>query len=380
MFRFAPYVFKGLWRHRARTMLTVSGAAVAIFVFCFVVSIQEGLDRLTSNEDAQRTLIVFQENRFCPTSSRLPEDYARQIEDIPGVKDVMPVQVWTNNCRASLDIIVFNGSPPEKLRNARDLTLVSGDWGEFESQRDSAIVGRKVAARRGISQGESFSIGDITVQVAGVFSSPIPSEENLIHTNLEFLQYRRGADAAGVVTQHEVHLTADADPDVVATAIDEKLKSGPVATTTRRKGAFQASTLSDLLDLIEFAHWLGYACVGLVLSLVATTTLMSVQDRIKEHAVLQTLGVRPARIFRLVIAESGLLCLFGGLMGTSLALAILGWGSLAVGAEGVTIAFRPSLQLALMGTIVSASVGLLAGLVPATQAARTQIVNALSQP
>jgi putative ABC transport system permease protein len=361
-------------------MLTVSGAAVAIFVFCFVVSIQEGLDRLTSNEDAQRTLIVFQENRFCPTSSRLPEDYARQIEDIPGVKDVMPVQVWTNNCRASLDIIVFNGSPPEKLRNARDLTLVSGDWGEFESQRDSAIVGRKVAARRGISQGESFSIGDITVQVAGVFSSPIPSEENLIHTNLEFLQYRRGADAAGVVTQHEVHLTADADPDVVATAIDEKLKSGPVATTTRRKGAFQASTLSDLLDLIEFAHWLGYACVGLVLSLVATTTLMSVQDRIKEHAVLQTLGVRPARIFRLVIAESGLLCLFGGLMGTSLALAILGWGSLAVGAEGVTIAFRPSLQLALMGTIVSASVGLLAGLVPATQAARTQIVNALSQP
>jgi putative ABC transport system permease protein len=107
---------------------------------------------------------------------------------------------------------------------------------------------------------------------------------------------------------------------------------------------------------------------------------MSVQDRIKEHAVLQTLGVRPARIFRLVIAESGLLCLFGGLMGTSLALAILGWGSLAVGAEGVTIAFRPSLQLALMGTIVSASVGLLAGLVPATQAARTQIVNALSQP
>tara|TARA_R110002049_G_scaffold309101_2_gene516929 strand:- start:59893 stop:60195 length:303 start_codon:yes stop_codon:yes gene_type:complete len=51
--------------------------------------------------------------------------------------------------------------------------------------------------------------------------------------------------------------------------------------------------LSDLVDRIGFAHWLGYACVGLVLSLVATTTVMSVQDRIKEYAVLQTIGVRP---------------------------------------------------------------------------------------
>ena len=106
MFRFAPYVFKSLWRHRTRTLLTVSGAAVVLFVFCFVGSVQQGLEQLTEDEDAQRTLIVFQENRFCPTSSRLPQDYADRILKIPGVKEVMPVQVWTNNCRASLDIVV----------------------------------------------------------------------------------------------------------------------------------------------------------------------------------------------------------------------------------------------------------------------------------
>ncbi|MGH7201216.1 MAG: ABC transporter permease, partial [Planctomycetaceae bacterium] len=93
MFRFAPYVLKSLWRHRARTLLTVSGSAVALFVFCFVGSVQEGLERLTENDDAQRTLIVFQENRFCPTSSRLPQDYADRIREVPGVQDVMPVQV-----------------------------------------------------------------------------------------------------------------------------------------------------------------------------------------------------------------------------------------------------------------------------------------------
>jgi len=373
------YVLKTLWRHRTRTLLTVTGAAVAMFVFCFVGSVQEGLHRLTTGSDADRSLIVFQENRFCPTSSRLPEDYSRKIKEIRGVRDVMPIQVWTNNCRASLDIVVFNGADPEQIQKTRPIKLTSGNWQQFSSQRDAAIVGRNVAQRRGLKAGDQFSIGDLSVKVAGVFESTVPSEENLIYTSLAFLQYTRGLDAAGLVTQHEVLLTDDADPDRVAAEIDATLRAGSVATKTRRKGAFQASTLSDLVDLIGFAHWLGYACVGLVLSLVATTTVMSVQDRIKEYAVLQTIGVRPMRAMRLVLAESSILCLVGGIAGTALALAALGIGGFAIGAEGATIAFRPSLNLFVSGTVVSLFVGVLAGIAPAVQAATVPIVNALQE-
>ncbi|QDT04987.1 MacB-like periplasmic core domain protein [Rubripirellula lacrimiformis] len=373
------YVLKTLWRHRTRTLLTVTGAAVAMFVFCFVGSVQEGLHRLTTGADADRSLIVFQENRFCPTSSRLPEDYSRKIKEVSGVRDVMPIQVWTNNCRASLDIVVFNGADPKQIEKTRPIKLKSGSWQQFASQRDAAIVGRNVAQRRGLKAGDQFSIGDLSVKVAGIFESTVPSEENLIYTSLAFLQYTRGLDAAGLVTQHEVLLNDDADPDRVATEIDAQLRSGSVATKTRRKGAFQASTLSDLVDLIGFAHWLGYACVGLVLSLVATTTVMSVQDRIKEYAVLQTIGVRPLRTMRLVLAESTLLCLVGGIAGTGLALAALGIGGFAIGAEGATIAFRPSIGLAISGTIVSLIVGIAAGLAPAIQAATVPIVNALRE-
>lgn len=371
------YVLKTLWRHGTRTLLTVTGAAVAMFVFCFVGSVQEGLQRLTTGADAERSLIVFQENRFCPTTSRLPEDYAQKIKELPGVRDVMPIQVWTNNCRASLDIVVFNGADPAQIQQTRPLELLAGSWQKFASQRDAAIVGRNVAKRRGLKVGDQFTIGDISVEVAGIFRSTVPSEENLIYTSLKFLQYTRGLDAAGLVTQHEVLLSQEADPDRVANQIDATLRSGSVATKTRRKGAFQASTLSDLVDLIGFAHWLGYACVGLVLSLVATTTVMSVQDRIKEYAVLQTIGVRPLRAMRLVLAESTLLCLVGGVLGTSLALLTLGLGGFAIGAEGATIAFRPSFDLAISGIIVSAVVGVIAGLAPAIQAATVPIASAL---
>jgi putative ABC transport system permease protein len=227
--------------------------------------------------------------------------------------------------------------------------------------------------------GSPFTIGEVTVMVVGTFRSEVAAEENYIYTHLDFLQRARGKSAIGTVTQFEVLLAEGADPDRLASEIDAQLKSGPVATSTRSKGVFQRDTLADLAELIGFAHWLGYACVGLVLALVATTTVMAVQDRIKEHAVLQTLGLRPGRIFRLVIAESMLQSLAGGALGIGAGLALLAWGGFAVGAEGVTIAFKPSLELALNGAIVSGIVGVLAGIAPGLQAARTQIVPALRE-
>ncbi|MBL8799959.1 MAG: ABC transporter permease, partial [Planctomycetia bacterium] len=123
MFRFIPYIVKNLWRQRTRTLLTVSGSAVALFVFSFVGSVQEGLDRLTRDRQNERTLIVFQANRFCPFTSKLPEDYERTIRRLPGVADVVPIQLFMNNCRASLDLVVFHGVAPQKLRTARNLQV-----------------------------------------------------------------------------------------------------------------------------------------------------------------------------------------------------------------------------------------------------------------
>lgn len=377
MFRYLPYLFKGLWGHRTRTMLTLTGTAVALFVFCFVNAVQEGLRRLTEDESAQRTLIVFQENRFCPTSSRLPQDYAQYIAKQPGVSDVLPIKVMTNNCRASLDAIVFQGMPAEKLKTARNLTLDSGNWADFERQDDGALVGRAVAARRGLHVGTKFTINDVTVLVSGIFASAASAEENLIYTHLNFLQRARGQNDVGIVTEFEVLLNDSIDVDTVAVAIDEHYRGGPVATSTRTKGMFQADTLADLAELIGFIHWLGYACVGLVLALVATTTVMAVQDRIKEHGVLQTMGLRPFRIFQLVIAESVLLSTSGGMLGIGLGLGFLAVTGFSVAAEGVSIAFRPSLPLAGIGVLVSVFVGVLAGLVPGWQAARSNIVDAL---
>ncbi len=377
MLRFIPYILKTLWRHRTRTLLTVSGTAVAMFVFSFVGAVQEGLDRLLYEQRQDRSLIVFQANRFCPSTSKLPEDYALRIRKLPGVKDAVPIKVYMNNCRASLDVVVFNGLPAEKLRSVRPIALSEGDWSQFEHQRDAALVGRGVAQRRKLSVGQKFSIGALTVTVAGIFSSSVPTEESMIYTHLEFLQRTRGLNSVGTATQVEVLLDETADAQAACKQIDDLYRSGPIATNTRTKGAFQAKAVGDLVELVGFTRYLGLACVAMVLGLVATTTVMGVQDRLREHAVLQTIGFTGWHIFAFIISESLVVSLVGGILGTGTALAILQSGSLALGTEGILIAFMPSLSLAMIGVIASLLVGLLAGVVPAWQASRAEIVPAL---
>ena len=213
----------------------------------------------------------------------------------------------------------------------------------------------------------------------GSITSDDPAEENYIYSHLEFLQRSKGMDLVGTVTQIEILLNEDVDPVAKCQEIDDKFRGGPVETDTRPKGVFQANSLGDLTQLIGMAHYLGYACVGLVLALVATTTVMSVQDRTKEHAVLQTIGFSGSRVFRMVMTESVLLSFIGGVIGVGAAMLVLHISSLSVGAEAVTIAFTPSIRLAIAGLMVSAVTGILAGIAPAIHAARTEIVPALRQ-
>jgi len=375
MWRFAPYVFKNLSRHTTRAALTMAGAGIALFIFSFVGSVQEGLAGLSKLADQR--LIVFQANRFCPGTSKMPEYYTSSIAKVPGVKDVVPIKVYTNNCRASLDVVVFYGMPPEKLKVARDLKLLEGDWADFEKHRDAALVGRNLARRRGLKIGQRFSIGQVTVAVAGVFGAANAAEENFLYTHLDFLQYTRGLNSVGTVTQFEVLLADNADPDAVGRAIDEAHRGAPIQTDTRTKGVYVANAVGDLAELIHFTNYLGYACVVLVLCLVATTTVMAVQDRVREHALLQTLGFSGNRIFGLVMSESLVVTVIGGILGIALALGVLAWSKLAIGTQGVTIAFSPSASLALTGMLVTLAIGILGGIVPAWQASRADIVSSL---
>ena len=114
-------------RHRTRSILTILGVGVGMFLFSSVETMQAALREATEIEAGDTTLVVYRENRFCPSTSRLPEHYLTRIRAIDGVAEAIPVQVAVNNCGASLDVIAFRGVPREDLESYNpDLQLLSG--------------------------------------------------------------------------------------------------------------------------------------------------------------------------------------------------------------------------------------------------------------
>ena len=368
---------KQLLRHRLRTLLTVLGVASGMFLFTSVETLQRSLAAVTEETAADTTLVVYRENRFCPMASQLPEHYADEIREIPNVREVIPIKIIVNNCGASLDVITFRGVPSALLQKyAPEIEIIEGAASEWDKRDDAALLGEQFAKRRGLKPGDKFDAVGITVHVAGIIRSPFPQDNNVAYVKLEFLQQasKRGL---GIVTQFNVRVESSADLKPVAAAIDARFKSDQQPTNTRPEKAFFAETAGQLIELIGFTRWLGLGAVVAVIGLVANSILLMVRSRVKENAVLRTLGYPGRAIMFLVLSEGGMLGFAGGLLGAGLAWGFLRWQSFTMGSEGHTLAILPEVSTAFLATLGALALGVIASIHPALIAIRQPIVKSL---
>ncbi len=376
MIRLLPFVAKRTWRQPLRALLVVLGVAVAVFLFCAVEATRKGVERATTRAADDTSLIVYRENRYCPFTSQLPQHYERRIAAIPGVTRVVPVKISVSNCRASLDVVTFRGVPPETGLSSR-FQLVSGSFEDWQRRSDAALVGSALAERRGISVGDRFSAAGITVYVAAIGASEDLQSRNAAYTHLAFLQEaeRRGG-TGGVVTQFEVEVDDPARLDEVAAAIDAELARESDPTHTRPAKAFAKAAASDVVAAVGLARWLGLGALVAVFALVANAIVLAVQERMKEYAVLETLGYRAGHIVGLILAEGALLGLAGGALGGAAALAALQAASLSLAMEGVQLEIRAEPSLLAQGVAAAIVLSVAAGLVPALRVARRDLASA----
>ncbi|MFH1227870.1 MAG: hypothetical protein V1701_08195 [Planctomycetota bacterium] len=64
MFKLFPLIFKTMKMNRVRTLLTIGGVGVAIFIFCFFQSIQSNMDSLLAGAGAYNNLVVSEKNKW----------------------------------------------------------------------------------------------------------------------------------------------------------------------------------------------------------------------------------------------------------------------------------------------------------------------------
>lgn len=375
--KFFPLVLKQVWRARTRSLLTIAGVTVAMFLFSAVQAMQAGVEAATQSRAGETTLIVYRKDRYCPYSSRMPQSYEQKIRQLPGVAAVVPMKIVVSNCRTSLDVVTFRGVPRDEFIAAYvpNLEVVAGSIDDWKRRSDAAMLGEVLATRRGLKVGDRFEAAGITAYVAGVIRSDEPQDQNVAYTHLDFLQYASGSRSGGIVTQFNVQVDSPDQLESVAAAIDEQFAPAQEPTATSPEKAFVARAAADVVEIVGFMRWLGWGCLTAVLALVGNAIVLSVQDRIREHAILQTLGFRGHQIGRLIVAEGVLLSVTGAIVGCALSIGLLSQAALALTVESHSIPILATPTVFIWGVLIAAGVGVVAGSVPAWQASRREIVS-----
>jgi putative ABC transport system permease protein len=147
------------------------------------------------------------------------------------------------------------------------------------------------------------------------------------------------------------------------------------ATHTETEKAFQAGFVSMYGNLPFVLRVIGLAVVFAILLIAANTMVMAIRERTREFGVLKTLGFQNSTVFRMVVLEAAIITVGGGAIGALLAKGLLERGGFNMGG------FLPPMtiywQTVIIGIAIAALVGAVSGLIPAWQASRLRIVDAL---
>ncbi len=166
------------------------------------------------------------------------------------------------------------------------------------------------------------------------------------------------------------------DPDraaAIAQRIDDRFANSPYETKTSTEKAFVQGFAKQIGDIGTIIGAVLTAVFFTILLVAGNTMAQSVRERTNELAVLKTLGFSNRRVLALVLVESLALAGIGGLLGLGLAWALIQQGDPT---GQLPIFYFPRLDL-LLGVGFVAALGLAAGILPALQAGRLRIVDAL---
>lgn len=376
--RVIPTILKQIKRSPIRSTLTLGGIAVAMFLFVMVESMRSGVKEATEMTAGETTLVVYRENRYCPFSSRLPQYYEDRIEQIDGIASVVPIQIHVSNCGASLDVVTFRGVPRDSIQYAlaKDGKILDGAIEDWKKRGDGAIVGASLAKRRGIEVGDRFSAAGIEIFVAAIQETNQAQDKNAAIVQLPFLQEAARKGGTGtIVTQFNVQVEDPTQLNVVASAIDESFAHDEHPTSTFPEKAFVGRAARDIVHLAEVAGVLAWGALAAVFALVANAVVLAMRDRVRDHAVLQTLGYSGWLIGWMVLLEGAAIALLGGVVGGIAAIITVRFGQFTMTMEGVNIQMSTGPYAALMGVALALALGLFAAMIPALRLVRTDIAS-----
>ena len=152
-------------------------------------------------------------------------------------------------------------------------------------------------------------------------------------------------------------------------------KNSTSPTKTGTEQAFNASFATMWGNVSLLMGTIGMAVVFAILLVTANTMMMSARERIREVAILKTIGFSDRTMFGLVMLEAAVITVTGAVLGLGIAKIL--YPSIKFNAAGFLPGFDVSPGTLAIGALITVVLMVASGIVPAVRAARLPVVQAL---
>ena len=380
-------VRKNLFRRKLRAALMIVSILIAFMIFGVLAGFYRAFTAGEDRAAADRLITVNKINFTQP----MPIAYFNRVRAVDGVRQVTHANWFGGYYQDPKNFLMTLAIEPATYFDMyrSELDIRPEQLQAFISDRSSAVIGESMARKWGWKVGDRVPVAsNIFTQrsngshtwdftIAGI----VKGKAEQVSTDFLLFQYAYfdetrtfGKDTIGWLI---LQTNSPENNDRVAKTIDAMFANSTAETSTDTEKAFGKAFAAQFGNIALIVFLVVGAAFVTILMIVGNTMALSIRERTREIGVLKTLGFSGPRILRMVLGESVLLALLGGLPG--LAIAALITIALRASLANIAPAFAVSPVIALEGIALMIALGLFTGVIPALNAMRLKIATALGR-
>jgi len=379
------YSFRNLWTRRLTTVLTALGMALVVFVFAATLMLAEGLKKTLIATGSPDNAVVIRKGSQSEVQSGVERSQASIVESQPEVaigpdgrqllsKELVVLINIPKRGSGKPSNVVIRGVGDASLKLRPQVRMVAGRMPRPGSAE--VMAGKSIAERfKGGGIGENLRFGMRSWTVVGVFDAGATGFSSEIWGDVDQLMqaFRRPVYSSVLFRLR--------DPSQFQ-AFKERIESDPRLTIeAKRETRYyedQSEAMATFLRIMGIALTVVFSLGAVIGAMI--TMYAAVANRVTEIGTLRALGFTAGSILAAFVFESLFLGLLGGLAGLFFAsfmqlitISTMNWQSFAE----LAFSFTMTPGIFCKGVLFALFMGLVGGLLPASRAARMNIVDAL---
>ena len=383
--KFLPLIFRNLGRRKVRTIFTTLSIVIAFLLFGVLMAIRAAFSMGVDVAGADRLMVIHRVSIIQP----LPRSYGPKIRSAPGVTDLTHANWFGGYYQDPNNFLANMAVDPESwLRMYPEYELPEEQKQAWFKNRGGAIVGVDTARRFNWKIGDRVPLispiyrkpdgspWDFTVE--GIYTATKPGvDKTQFFFHYDYMnETLRGAKVgfSDIVGWYVFRVADPATADQLAKRIDAMFENSTAETKTATEKVFASEWGKQVGDIGAIMVAIAAVVMGFILFVAGNAMAQSIRERINELGVLKTLGFTDARILAIVLLESCTLAVLGGGIGLLVAWLLIAQGDPT---GGLLPIFHFPPRDVVFGIVLVLLLGLGTGLIPALQASRLKIVDAL---